>query len=147
MIYVPIAIFAAVVLVLAGLSLMGRRPPKTGLVDGRLRPCPGTPNCVSSDVEGGHSAWIRPFAFEGSPEAAWQRLAQAVEAIGGTIRADTGDYLWATFTSRIFRFVDDVELRMDGEDRVIHVRSESRVGYSDLGVNRKRVERLRGAFE
>ena len=71
----------------------------------------------------------------------WSQIVRVVTELGGTVQTDTGSYLHATFVSRIFRFVDDLELRADGE--TIHVRSASRVGYSDLGVNRKRVEALR----
>jgi len=67
--------------------------------------------------------------------------------MGGKIQEEHDGYLWATFTSRVFRFVDDVEFRMVPSDGIIHVRSGSRVGYSDLGVNRKRVEKLRAGFD
>jgi len=66
--------------------------------------------------------------------------------MGGKIVLEDGSYLWATFSTRIFRFIDDLELRMDEESDVIHVRSSSRVGYSDLGANRRRVEDLRLRF-
>ena len=146
MTYALATILVAVVVVFGGLSCAGRRPPQTGLVSGQLRPCPSSPNCVSSEVEKDKSAYIAPLAFEGSPEAAWERLEKAVEKIGGKVRETKEDYLWATFTSTVFRFVDDLELRMDAENKVIHVRSGSRVGHSDLGVNRKRVEKLREKF-
>jgi uncharacterized protein (DUF1499 family) len=66
--------------------------------------------------------------------------------MGGEIQEEHDGYLWTTFTSRLFRFVDDVEFRMVFTDGIIHVRSGSRVGYSDLGVNRRRVEKLRTLF-
>jgi uncharacterized protein (DUF1499 family) len=66
--------------------------------------------------------------------------------MGGKIQEEHDGYLWTTFTSRLFRFVDDVEFRMVSTDGIIHVRSASRVGYSDLGVNRRRVEKLRTLF-
>jgi uncharacterized protein (DUF1499 family) len=66
--------------------------------------------------------------------------------MGGKIEEEHDDYLWTTFTSRVFRFVDDVEFRMVSAAGKIHVRSGSRVGYSDLGVNRRRVEKLRALF-
>jgi uncharacterized protein (DUF1499 family) len=120
-------------------------PPRTGLLEGRLRPCPDTPNCVLSEG-GGEEARIPPLSFEGPPARAWAQLRKAVTAMGGTIQEDYGEYLWATFTSRVFRFVDDVEFRLVPSSDVIQVRSASRVGRSDLGVNRKRVERLRARF-
>jgi len=132
-------------LLFGALSCATRRQPTVGLVGERLRPCPGSPNCVSSEEEGIPS-WIEPLAFEDEPEIAWGRVGGAVRDIGGKVQEDSDGYLWATFTSLVFRFVDDLELRMDAEARVIHVRSASRVGYSDLGVNRKRVEKLRAKF-
>ena len=67
--------------------------------------------------------------------------------MGGKIEADQDGYLWAVFTSRIFRFKDDLECRLAAPENLIHVRSASRLGYSDLGVNRKRVEALHKNFE
>ncbi len=121
------------------------KPPKTGLIDGQLRACPGTPNCVSSE-DPDVSARVAPLTFQGPPETAWKNLKETLRDLGGNIREEQGDYLWATFTSRIFRFVDDVEFRMVAAKKIIHVRSASRVGHSDLGVNRKRVEKLRAGF-
>lgn len=122
------------------------RAPMVQLVEGKLRPCPDTPNCVSSESKSTTAA-IAPLALSGDPVAAWERAGQAVVAIGGRIQSRSANHLWATFTSRLFRFVDDLELRLDEEDRVIHVRSASRVGRSDMGVNRKRVEQLRQQFQ
>jgi uncharacterized protein (DUF1499 family) len=141
-----------VVLVLAFVPMIGLAflswtspPPQTGLLDGHLRPCPGTPNCVLSEDEG-EGARIPPLSFEGPPERAWAQLREVIAGMGGTIQADHDGYLWATFTSRVFRFVDDVEFRLMPSSNVIQVRSASRAGRSDLGVNRKRVERLRARF-
>ncbi|MCG2747884.1 MAG: DUF1499 domain-containing protein [Desulfobulbaceae bacterium] len=120
-------------------------PPETQLVDGRLRPCPDKPNCVSSEEQRA-DAQVAPLAFQGPPAAAWQALKEAVLQTGGEFRQEGDQYLWATFTSKVFRFVDDVEFRMVASENLIQVRSASRLGYSDLGVNRKRVEKLRELF-
>ena len=69
----------------------------------------------------------------------------AIEATGGTITSRSDDYLSATYMSRLFKFVDDVEVRQDGA--FCQIRSSSRVGYSDRGVNRKRVETIRRAVQ
>ena len=116
-----------------------------GLTNGRLAPCPGRPNCVSSEGESGPSR-IEPLAFTDAPEAAWLRLQHAIQALGGRIERQDVDYMWATFRSSIFRFVDDAEFRMDAPGYRIQVRSAARVGYWDLGVNRKRIETLRQRF-
>ncbi len=120
-------------------------PPPPGLVDNRLSPCPGSPNCVSSERNSGRSH-IAPLGFTGTPDAAWVDLRNALNRIGGDIRRDDTRYLWATFTTRILRFVDDVQCRLDAANQVIHVRSASRIGYSDFGTNRRRVAALRREF-
>jgi len=128
------------------LSIDSRRARETGLLNGKLRPCPGTPNCVVSE-NSGKDSYIEPLTFSGEPGAAWEHAKEALTGLGGRIEKNTGDYLWATFRSRIWRFVDDTELRLDAAGKVIHVRSASRVGKGDLGVNRKRIERLRNLFK
>ncbi len=109
-----------------------------------LAPCPSSPNCVCSEYSDS-GAHILPLAAD-EPDAAWQAVAAAVEAIGGVIVERRDGYLRAEFTSRLFRFVDDLELRLDQASRQIHVRSASRVGYYDFGVNRRRVGALREAY-
>lgn len=126
--------------------MFASRPP-VGLVDGRLRPCPPSPNCVcSQDPDAGHA--IAPFRFAGPGPAAWDHLQQVIRTLPRTRITEVNDhYLRVEFTTAILRFVDDVEFLLDAPGEVIHVRSASRVGYSDLGANRKRVESLRAAFE
>jgi uncharacterized protein (DUF1499 family) len=131
--------------VLLTLLSCASNPPKRQLVDGRLRPCPKSPNCVSSESDSASSR-IEPLTFQGPPEKVWSDLQETIPELGGKIQEEHDGYLWATFTSRLFRFVDDVEFRMVSSDGMIHVRSASRVGYSDLGVNRRRVEKLRTLF-
>jgi uncharacterized protein (DUF1499 family) len=140
-----LTIVLGVCLILVVLSLLSRKPPDTGILGGRLRPCPPRPNCVCSEYEG-LTSFIESFRFSGPPEEAWQRLRSVLEAHGGKIEEEKADYLRATFTTRVFRFVDDLELRLDERNRRIHVRSASRVGSSDMGLNRSRVENLRAAF-
>ena len=111
-----------------------------------LAPCPASPNCVcSEDPDPKHQ--IPPIPFTGPPSEAMARLRRLVEALPRTTVVTAGpDHLQAEFRTRLFRFVDDVEFRMDAPHQVIHVRSGSRIGYSDLGTNRRRVDRIRGAF-
>jgi uncharacterized protein (DUF1499 family) len=136
---------ASIFFVLSIISCASQAPVTIGLRDGKLAPCPNKPNCVSSDHKG-KSPEIEPLAFKEKPEAAWEKLKTTVIAIGGNIEKDDNAYLWATFRSKIFRFVDDMEFRMDTKNKVIHLRSASRVGYSDMGVNKRRVEKLRSKF-
>ena len=122
------------------------RPPALGPVAGKLLPCPTVPNCVcSQDPDADHQ--IAPLAFTGSGPAAWARPKSLVLAQPRARITEERDlYFRAEFTSLVFRFVDDVEFLLDENAGVIQVRSASRVGHSDLGVNRKRIERLRASF-
>lgn len=132
--------------VMAALSRRSRKMPAVGQPVGRLRPCPESPNCVCSE-ETHARALVPPLVFDVAPSLAWQAAAAAVQAAGGeVVRQDPG-YLHATFTTTLFRFKDDLELRMDEGRGVIHVRSASRVGYSDFGQNRRRARRLRRLFD
>lgn len=122
------------------LSACAGEPPQ-GLgptADGRLTPCPDSPNCVSSFSDSERHA-IEPLQADLS----------AIRSLIGelnnadVVEYDGENYLRAEFTTRIIGFVDDVEFLHDPEANVTHVRSASRVGYSDLGANRQRIERLR----
>lgn len=129
------------------LLAMSQPTDEADLAQGRLRACPPSPNCVSSQADDAAHR-VEPLAFQGDPSAAMDRLRRAIVSLPrAKIVTATPSYIHAEFTSRLFRFVDDVELLLDPERRVVDVRSASRVGYSDLGANRKRVEALREAFE
>ncbi len=118
----------------------------------RFAPCPDSPNCVSSyaDDEVHHVDPLPLPADAGSAgnDDPLEAVRRALASMPRTrIVTTDGDYVHATCTSLVFRFVDDLELRLDRQQKVIHVRSASRVGYGDLGVNRRRVERLRSLLE
>src|SRR5581483_1737652 len=120
------------------------RPATLGAPDGRLAPCPASPNCVSSQAEDSEHK-IAPFGWSKSLADSKAEIKRAIQAMPrAEIITEHEHYLHAEFTTLICRYVDDVEFVFDETNRVIHVRSASRVGYSDLGVNRKRVEKLRG---
>ena len=113
----------------------------------KLPPCPNTPNCVSSQAADTEHL-IAPFRIKGNPEAAFAALKTALlQQIRTVITGMTAESLHAEATSLIFRFVDDIDALLDANAGVIHIRSASRVGYSDLGVNRRRVEALRTALQ
>lgn len=140
------------VLLLAGLCVAGcsgARPEALGVRDGRLAPCPASPNCISSQAaRDDRTHFTEPFRYAGSRDEARRRLLDVLAAMSRVRIVTAGEtYLHAEFTSAVFRFVDDVEFLLDDAEKVVHVRSASRVGHSDLGVNRKRVEALREAFE
>lgn len=112
-------------------------------------PCPKTPNCVNSQADT-DKHYIQPITYTGTQREAHDRLLQILESEKrAKILTVQDDYIRAEFTSALFRFVDDVEFYFPQEQvdvKVIHVRSASRVGRSDLGANRKRVERIRNKF-
>ena len=148
MLKIIVSVLFIIIALIAGrlvfLSLTSKAPDAK-LVNGTLQPCPKTPNCVSSQ-EQGDSKRIAPLSFNSSSEKAWENLRAAIKLSGGVVRQYDNSYLWATYTSRVFRFVDDMEFRLLPEKKIIHVRSASRVGNSDLGINRKNVEKLRQIF-
>lgn len=120
----------------------GTRPKDLGIRDGVLRPCPSSPNCVSSEAATPAEKRVTPFPAPNGP-GDMDRLASLVASWPRTdVISRTEGYLHAESTSRLMRFVDDVEFRYDAAAGVIHVRSASRLGESDLGVNRKRVDGL-----
>ena len=109
---------------------------------GQLAPCPSSPNCVSSlATDDGHR--VAPLAIPGDASTQMAVLLAVVRDMPRTeIQVQTDNYLWVVFASRLLRFRDDVEFLLGPGDGV-QVRSASRLGYSDLGVNRERVEMIR----
>ena len=133
------------VVMIAGCS--GERSSLIGVTGDKLRPCPDSPNCVSSQSSDPRHA-IAPIRYEGTAEEARELLIKVVLGMKRSrIVISENSYLHAEFTSAFFRFVDDVEFVLDDRKKLIHVRSASRVGYSDFGVNRKRVEEIRRRFD
>ncbi len=125
----------------------GKRPKNLGVKDGKLAACPGKPNCVSSQA-GSARQRVMPLRLSGEPGASMKRLKDVVNNMAGTTLIDEGnDYLYFECASKLLGFVDDLEFLCDADEQVVHVRSASRLGYSDLGVNRKRVESIRKKFE
>ncbi|MGD2016471.1 MAG: DUF1499 domain-containing protein [Planctomycetota bacterium] len=138
------ALLASLLLLAAAIGCAG---PEVGLDGGALRPCPGSPNCVSSEEGAPEGARVAPLDIPAgtSPAAAFEALA-AVVGERASLEVVEPEYLHAVFKTRLLRFRDDFEARLDAAAGVIHVRSASRLGYSDLGANRRRVEAVREAF-
>ena len=127
------------------LACAGKPPTNIGVNDGRLAPCPDSPNCVSSQDDR-TQCHISPIAFTGETAMARKAMKQVILGMSGTrIVTETPEYIHVEFKSRIMGFVDDVEFYFP-EESIIHIRSASRVGYSDLGVNRKRIQKIRQLF-
>ena len=139
-------IAAAMAVAFKAMSLAGQAPVRPEAPTS-LPACPDSPNCVGSrpGEDAVHS--IAPFHFSGDPATALDRLQQVAVADGGRLVRANGKYVHLEYCSRIFGFVDDVEFLLSSEPGRIEVRSASRSGHSDLGVNRRRVERLRARFQ
>lgn len=113
----------------------------------RLAPCPRTPNCVSTQAPEGSPKRMDPIPYTGPLDQARARMLQVLRGHPRTrIVQEEPGYLKAECRSRLFRFVDDVELLFDDGAKQIHFRSASRLGRKDFGVNRARMERIRAAF-
>jgi uncharacterized protein (DUF1499 family) len=148
-----IALIIIAVLILTGivsffvLGLMSQSGEASGLVEGKLPKCPDKPNCVCSEFEADVGHYIEPIVIAaGTASEALSRIKNSIREMGGSIQVENDSYLAATFTSSIFRFVDDLEIRVDSDQKMIHLRSASRVGHSDRGVNRERIERLKSLY-
>ncbi len=147
--YIPKLLFnstgAAVIFFVFSYCMAGV-PDNLGLKNQLFYPCPGTPNCVSSQ-EKNLEHRIQPITFEDSLELAKDRLHRVINSMNGT-RIITQDVLYwhVEFSTQLLRFIDDVEFYFDGSQSLIHVRSASRQGYWDLGVTRRREETNRIRF-
>ena len=109
-----------------------------------LAPAPSSPNCVLSTAEPTDPHHIDPIKFSSTPEEAWDKLQKVVEEFPRVqLITESPSYRHYVFTTGFFRFKDDVQFLLDSEQKLIHFRSASRTGYSDLGVNRRRMEKIR----
>ena len=156
-IFFVIIVALAIALLVAGQMdmLRGAAPTDLGLKNGRLKPPANNPNSVSSQasLHANHPfrayADIAPLAYTGDGATAFARAVAIVKAMPGTTVVDEkpgSGYLYARCQTRWLKFTDDLELALDKSARVIHVRSASRIGRGDLGVNRARVEAIRAAM-
>ena len=148
-----IALIIIAVLILTGfvgffvLGLMSQSGQADGLVEGKLSKCPDKPNCVCSEFEADVGHYVEPIVIAaGTASEALSKMKNSIRKMGGSIQVENDSYFAATFTSSIFRFVDDLEIRVDSDQKMAHLRSASRVGHSDRGVNRERIERLKSLY-
>lgn len=152
-------IFGIAVVVIIGLVIVGRffiipsqspRPTNIGWrgADEGFRNCPDAMNCVSTTAEQDTRFYIESIPFTGTVESANAALVNVINNMPRTeIVSNTGDYIHSEYRSLTMGFIDDTEFYFDTENNVIQVRSASRLGYGDAGVNRKRVEAIREQFE
>ncbi len=140
---------AAIVItaVMAILARVVKSPANLGVRNGKLAPCPNSPNCVSTQSQDPRHQ-IDPIPYTMSPAEAKATLVQIIRSMERTqIIRDDPTYIHAEFRTKGIGYVDDVELTLDQEAGVIHFRSSARLPYYDFGVNRKRMEEIRAAFE
>jgi len=124
------------------LGLISQKGKSKGFENGRLADCPATPNAVSSEPGTQPEKAVKPL------KANLDDVMDAIRKTGGVITSHSDDYVSATYMSGLFKFVDDVEVRVDRDatEDICHIRSASRVGYSDRGANRRRVAAIRAAL-
>jgi len=117
-----------------------------GIVDGKFHPCPKSPNCVSTQsTDEKHK--IEPLQYNSTLEEAREKIKNIIKSLKRTkIITESDNYLHFEFRTATFKFVDDVEFYFDDKEKIIHFRSASRVGWSDMGVNRKRMEKIRKLY-
>jgi len=140
-------LIVAFIFLLFNFKTISKAIEATGLVEGILSKCPNKHNCVCSEHKDDASHYIDPIIIpQNITLDTFSLLKNTIQEMGGTIQIESDNYLAATFTSAIFKFVDDLEIRIDSTQKVIHIRSASRVGYSDMGVNKKRTELLKKLF-
>lgn len=147
-ILVSIAVGIAVLIVLARFFVQSSSPMPSvlGVRDGSLSACPDSPNCVSTQGQD-EIHQVEPLLLEGSEAEARARLIAIIEEMPrATVIANEPNYIHAEFRSFVWGFVDDVEFFIDEEQGMIHNRSASRLGYSDLDVNRNRYEEIKVKF-
>lgn len=135
-----LVIFTVFLIYQGKLSQTGTAP---GLSNAKLAACPTSPNCICTEFSSDIRHYMPPLylpQFEASTALA--RGSDIITAMGGHITLATNDYLSATFSSNLFHFVDDFELHWEAESQTLHIRSASRAGYSDMGMNKKRVSQF-----
>ncbi len=124
----------------------GVQPANLGVRDGMLATCPSSPNCVSSQSTD-KEHFVEPLSYSSSTPEAMATLKNIIlQKKRAKIVTETGTYLRVEFTSALWQFVDDVEFSFDENAKLIHMRSASRLGHSDFGVNRKRIEDIRQSW-
>lgn len=125
------------------MSLISSKWHPKGLVKGKLVRCPEKPNCVCSEYPEDKKHFVEPIKIsDGIMNDVVDIIESIIRDLGGKIVSKTENYIAGTFKSPFFKFTDDLEIRIDRDERLIHIRSAARVGYSDMGVNKRRVEVL-----
>lgn len=125
---------------------MAKSKKPIGIVDGKLHPCPKSPNCVSTQATD-EKQKMEPINYSGSLEDAKSKIITIINSLKRSkVITNEENYIHIEFRTATFRFVDDVEFLFDDKEKIIHFRSRARMGYSDMGVNRKRMDKIAKLF-
>ena len=125
---------------------MAKSKKPIGIINGKLHPCPKSPNCVSTQAIDNKQK-ISPIHFSGSLNEAKDKIIEIISSLKRSkIITNKENYIHVEFRTATFKFVDDVEFVFDDSEKIIHFRSRARLGYSDMGVNRKRMESIRNKY-
>lgn len=147
LVVLPILLLGVTWIGIRGLNSFAQPSHDLGVHNGSLADCPDSPNCVSTHA-GDTVHGIEPFPLKDSADATIHRIAAILEEMPHSrIVSLEKTYLHAEFRSPVLGFVDDVEVSIDEENNLVHLRSASRVGHSDLGANRRRAEEIRRRLE
>ena len=134
------------VLFLARVIIQGNQVPELGVTDGKLAAISSKPNNVSSQTDDPEKR-VATLVFKDSQANTLMALKAAVAEYGGAkIQTESEDYLYVVFTTSIMRYRDDVEFWLDTENKQVHYRSSSRAGYSDMGLNRERYNKIAALY-
>lgn len=127
---------------------MPKEPRKTGIVDGKFYPCPKKPICVSTQAsQSDEKHYIKPIELTASTKEVMNKIIKIIRSMKRTkILEQKDNYLRVQFTTALFRFKDDVEVYLDKTEKLIHFKSQSRIGGYDWNANRKRMEDFRKIF-
>ncbi len=143
-----VLLLIGIIAVLATLGAKSRSGTAAGLVAGKLLHCPKRPNCICSEYPEHSDHFVSPIAIDGrKTNVLLEDIRATLTEMQATSITEQPHYIAATFASKTFRFIDDFEIRIDSTPGQLHIRSASRVGYSDRGVNRQRVEQFRRSFD
>ncbi len=145
LLFIILIIFVSLLLTtqLVSANQTNKKDKQSPLLDGHLLICPDKPNCINTEYPEHTRHYLAPFVFSKSQQDHIMSLAKNILInMEAHIIIQDDHYLHATFTSSVFKFVDDFELRQDNKTYTLHIRSASRTGYSDFGVNKRRVKKF-----
>jgi len=139
-----LAIFITGLMYFIYLGFKSHNGTAPGLVDAKLTPCSMKPNCICTEYPEQKLHYTNAINYD---ELDIDKITDVIQSTGGIISIHKDNYIAATYTSTLFRYVDDFELRIDTDNKLIHIRSASRVGHSDMGINLKRIEKFKTHLE